>query len=231
LITRHLIIPLAVAALIPVGQAAAQGAFPAPLPGQVKTNDSPFPPVKNDPAFPPVNGSAPAASVGAPPVSPFPSAGAPAFGGGGGFQRPMAGPPQGGPPDACMKNFVPLREDAERRGKAIKAASDRKASPEEACRLIGEFGKAEIKMIKYVEAHASECGIPAQIADQLKSGHKGTETLQAKVCKVAEQMKQRGPAGPTLSDVLGSSAALPEANATKKGGSAFDTLTGNVLTR
>jgi hypothetical protein len=130
-----------------------------------------------------------------------------------------------------MKNFVPLREDAERRGKAIKAASDRKASPEEACRLIGEFGKAEIKMIKYVEAHASECGIPAQIADQLKSGHKGTETLQAKVCKVAEQMKQRGPAGPTLSDVLGSSAALPEANATKKGGSAFDTLTGNVLTR
>jgi hypothetical protein len=30
---------------------------------------------------------------------------------------------------------------------------------------------------------------------------------------------------------LGSSAALPEATPKKKGGSAFDTLTGNVLTR
>ena len=40
-----------------------------------------------------------------------------------------------------------------------------------------------------------------------------------------------GPAGPTLSDVLGSSAALPEATPTKKGGSTFDTLNGNVLAR
>jgi hypothetical protein len=31
--------------------------------------------------------------------------------------------------------------------------------------------------------------------------------------------------------VLGSSAALPEANTAKKGGSTFDTLNGNVLTR
>ncbi len=35
----------------------------------------------------------------------------------------------------------------------------------------------------------------------------------------------------SLSEVLGSSAALPEANAGKKGGSTFDTLNGNVLTR
>jgi hypothetical protein len=48
---------------------------------------------------------------------------------------------------------------------------------------------------------------------------------------VAEQAKTRGPAGPSLSDVLGSSAAMPEATATKKGGSTFDTLNGNVLTR
>jgi hypothetical protein len=227
LIIRHLIVPLAVTVLtISVGQAAAQGAFPAPLPGQqIQTND---------PAFPPVNG-APSAGVGASPSSPFPSAGAPAFGGGGGgggFQRPMsAAPPQGGPSDACMKNFVPLREEAEKRGKMIKAASDRHAPPDEACKLISNFGEAEVKMIKYVEAHASSCGIPAQVTDQLKNGHKGTEQLRQKVCNVAQQMQQRGPAGPTLSDVLGSSAALPEANASKKGGSAFDTLTGNVLAR
>ncbi|MET0221221.1 MAG: hypothetical protein ABW213_11235 [Tardiphaga sp.] len=222
---RHLIVPLALTALtLSVGQAAAQGAFPAPLPGQIQTND---------PAFPPVNG-APRAAVGAPPASPFPSAGAPAFGGGGaGFQQPMSAPAQGaGPADACMKNFIPLREEAEKRGKMIKAASDRHAPPEEACKLISNFGEAEVKMIKYIQAHAASCGIPAQIADQLKNGHKGTEALRAKVCNVAQQMQQQQrSAAPTLSDVLGSAAALPEANAAKKGGSAFDTLTGNVLTR
>jgi hypothetical protein len=142
-----------------------------------------------------------------------------------------AAPQGGGPSDACMKNFVPLREEAEKRGKMIKAASDRHAPPDEACKLISNFGQAEVNMIKYVESHAASCGIPAQVTDQLKNGHKGTEQLRQKVCNVAQQMQQRGPAGPTLSDVLGSSAALPEANASKKGGSAFDTLTGNVLAR
>ena len=130
-----------------------------------------------------------------------------------------------------MRGFVPLREEAEKRGKLIKAASDRRAPPDEACKLIGNFGQAEIKMIKYVEAHAAKCGIPPQISEQLKNGHKNTETMQQKVCSVAQQQQQRGPAGPSLSEVLGSSAALPEANTTKKGGSTFDTLNGNVLTR
>ena len=113
----------------------------------------------------------------------------------------------------------------------IKAASDRKASPEEACKLIGSFGQAEIKMIKYIESNAAKCGIPQQVADQLKNGHKQTDAMQKKVCGVAQQAQQRGPAGPSLSEVLGSSAALPEATATRKGGSTFDTLNGNVLTR
>ena len=129
-----------------------------------------------------------------------------------------------------MKGFVPLREEAEKRGKLIKAASDRHAPPDEACKLIGNFGQAETKMIKYVESHAAKCGIPPQIPEQLKNGHKNTENLLKKVCAAAQQA-QRGPAGPSLSEVLGSSAALPEATPTKKGGSTFDTLNGNVLAR
>jgi hypothetical protein len=130
-----------------------------------------------------------------------------------------------------MKGFVPLREEAEKRGKLIKAASERHATPDEACKLIKNFGESEIKMIKYVESHAAKCGIPPQIADQLKNGHKNTDGMQKKVCAVAQQVQQKGPAGPSLSEVLGSSAALPEATATKKGGSTFDTLNGNVLSR
>jgi hypothetical protein len=222
LIIRRLIIPLTVAV---VGAHAspgwAQGAFPAPLPGQAApTNASPFPPV---------SGAAPTASVGAAPSS-FPVQGAAPVAGSA-FERGPAPPTQAGPSDDCMKAFVPLREEAEKRGKLIKAASERRAPPDEACKLIGNFSQAEIKMIKYVEANAAKCGIPPQIADQLKNGHKNTESMQKKVCAVAQQQQQRGPAGPSLSEVLGSSAALPEATPTKKGGSTFDTLNGNVLSR
>ncbi len=99
--------------------------------------------------------------------------------------------------DDCMKGFAPLREEAEKRGKLIKEASERHASPVEACKLIGSFGQAEIKMIKYIEANAEQCGIPPRIADQLKTSHKKTETMQQKVCRIAQQQEQRrAPAGP-----------------------------------
>ena len=125
-----------------------------------------------------------------------------------------------------------MREEAEKRGKMIKAASERHALPDEACKLIKNFGQAEIKMIKYVESHAAKCGIPPQISDQLKLGHKNTESMKSKVCAVAQQVQQRGPAGPSLSEVLGSSAAIPEATPIKhSGGGIFDTLEGNVLER
>jgi hypothetical protein len=216
LIIRRLIVPLAVAVVtVYAGQTFAQGAFPAPLPGQAApSNASPFPPVNGASAPPssfPVTGAAPIT--------------------GSAFERAPAPPSQAGASDECMKGFVPLREEAEKRGKLIKAAGERHAPPDEACKLIGNFGQSEIKMIKYVESHAAKCGIPSQIADQLKNGHKNTESMQKKVCAVAQQAQQKGPAGPSLSEVLGSSAALPEATATKKGGSTFDTLNGNVLAR
>jgi hypothetical protein len=101
------------------------------------------------------------------------------------------------PPGECMSGFVPLREEAENRGKLIKAASDRHAPAVETCKLIGNFGQAEIKMIKYVEANTSKCGIPPQTSDQLKNGHKNTENMLQKVCAMAQQVQQRGPSGPT----------------------------------
>jgi hypothetical protein len=124
-----------------------------------------------------------------------------------------------------------LREDAEKKGKLIKQASDRHAPSQEACKLIRNYSAAEVKMIKYVESNSAKCGIPAQVADQLKAGHKGTEGLEQRVCNIAEQVQKRGPAGPSLSEVLGSSASAPEATASRKGGSTFDTLNGNVLQR
>jgi hypothetical protein len=225
LIIRRLLVPLTVAVVaFHAGDAVAQGAFPAPLPNQGVQ--------PNDPAFPPVNGAAPSASVGTS-SSAFPSAGAaPVMGGGGaGFGPPPAAGPSQAAGEACMKEFMPLREEAEKRGKMIKAASDRHAGPDEACKLIKNYSQAEVKMLNYVQSHQAKCGIPSQIGDQLKAGHKNTEALEVKVCNVAQQMQQRGPTGPSLSEVLGSSTAVPEATVAKKGGSTFDTLNGNVLAR
>ena len=206
---NRLIVPLTLAVLsATAGSALAQGGFPAPLPGQAAAP-------ANDPAFPPVNGAKPTASVGGAPASPFPSAGAaPMMGGGGSFAQP-APPSQmggggGGPSQACMNGFLPLREDAEKKGKMIKAASDRHAPPDEACKIIGNYSAAEIRMIKYVEINAAKCGIPGQVADQLKAGHRNTEGLLQKVCGIAEQIKARGSAGPSLNELLDSTASSPD---------------------
>jgi hypothetical protein len=237
---RQLIAPLLVAAVaFHAGQVLAQGAFPAPLPGKAGT--------VNDPAFPPVNGAAPASSLSNAPAAPafgnapmppsFGNAPAPAsFPGAGGSpmgNSPFAAPPtRGGPPDDCMREFLPLRQEAEKRGQALKMASEKHLGPDVACKLIGNFIQAEVKMIKYVEVNSARCGIPPQIFEQLKKGHKGTESMQEKVCNAATQAQKQGPVGPTLSDVLGSAAALPEATVAKKsGGNTFDTLSGNALTR
>ena len=175
MIVRRLIAPLAAAFVtLHTGQAGAQGAFPAPLP---------------DPSLP------------APKVSlPFPPVGtAPLIGGALGVP-----PPSSGASEVCMKDFTPLREEAEKRGKLIKAASERKAPPDEACKLIAAFGEAEVKMIKYVDLNAAVCGIPQRIADQLKAGHKNTETLREKVCAVAQQVvRQRSPDGPAQINDIG----------------------------
>src|ERR1700712_1987842 len=207
----RLMVSLTVAvATFHAGHAFAQGAFPAPLPnGQMAQPAASSP--ATDSAF--TRGAAPVAGPGF---------------GGAGPQPPSGGPPGG---DACMKAFLPLREDAEKRGKAIKAASERHAPPDEACKLIKNYSAAETKMIKYVENNAAKCGIPPQISDQLKTGHVNTEKMQNQVCNMAQQVANQKPAGPSLSDVLGTSAALPEAQSVKKGGSTFDTLNGNVLTR
>jgi len=155
--TRRLIVPVAFAAMtLPVTQVFAQGAFPAPLPGQ-----SGAPTSSPAPLFPPANVETPR--------------------------------------DTCMKEFVSLREEAEKRGQLIKAAGKRHARPDETCKLLGNFLQSEIKMIEYIEANSARCGIPPEIADRIRTGHKNTETMKIKVCKAALEAQSRGP---SLSEVL-----------------------------
>jgi hypothetical protein len=129
-----------------------------------------------------------------------------------------------------MKQILPLRDETQKRGLAIQAASKRKAPPQEACKIIQEFVKAEQRFVSFISAKQTACQIPPDVPKQLKANHAKSEELQRKVCAAAEGAPQGGSAGPTLSDVIGSP-TVPEAPAKRTGGSTFDTLNGNVLTR
>ena len=58
--------------------------------------------------------------------------------------------------ESCTRDFAPLREDAEMKGRLIRAAAARHAPAAESCGLIRNYGQAEIKMIDYVEANATQ---------------------------------------------------------------------------
>ena len=139
-------------------------------------------PVLAQAAFPaPLPGQAdvPAANGGAPPASP-----------GGGVA------PSNRASDACAQEYTPLRDEAEKQRKLISASRDRKAPPVEICRLIENYGQAEIKIIKYVEANAAKCGFTPQLGEQLKANHERTNDLRTRVCTIAQEASRRLPAGP-----------------------------------
>ena len=150
--------------------AQAPSPFPAPLPGEQTTS-----PLATFPTSP--NASAPPFSSTAPWPDPPPA-----------------------PDNPCVGEFRPLRAEAERRGQLLRAASERHAAPEEACRLMGEFIAAEVKMMKYVELKGSACGIPRNIMDQLNSGHKHSEDMRTRICTAAAATRKRWPEGTVTTD-------------------------------
>ncbi|HVZ54437.1 MAG TPA: hypothetical protein VG986_20900 [Pseudolabrys sp.] len=140
-------------------------------------------------------------------------------------QAPQQASPwtQQAPP--CLQEFSKLRDETEKRGLAIKHASERRAPPKEACQLLIAFTGAEAKMLKYALDNQAACGIPPQIITSIKQGHAKSDELRVKVCRVAaEQPAQRGP---TLSDAL--SAPVTSSRNIRTGRGTFDTLTGAPL--
>jgi hypothetical protein len=94
---------------------------------------------------------------------------------------------------SCLKAFIPLREDAERKGKMIKVARERHSPAEQTCKLINSYHTAEVKMIKYLEANSVQCGTQpsASLLEQLKAGHRNTEGLRNRTCALAQRMVRR----------------------------------------
>lgn len=136
--------------------------------------------------------------------------------------------PQGPPPQMspCVQEFVRLRADTEKKANAIKMASERKASPKDACNLFNVFSTAEEKLIKYANDNAAWCGIPPQLLDGMAKGHARTTEMRTRICRIAATAPA-APRGPSLSDAL--TAPVTSSSNIRTGGGTFDTLTGSPL--
>jgi hypothetical protein len=148
-----------------------------------------------------------------------PGAGGPGAGG-------FGGPPSG-PPPKCQA-LLSIRDELQKHGQAIEQANSKKADVKVACRLFRNYIAAEGKMLKMLETDGPGCGVPPQVNQQVRGSHAKAQQIGKQVCDAAA----RGPApsGPTLSDALGTSPALPSTNE-KKGAGTFETMTGNPFAR
>jgi hypothetical protein len=142
---------------------------------------------------------------------------------------PRFGPPVGqpaGPPPACQQ-LMALRDETQKNGLAVQAASKRKATPVEACKLFTTFVASESKFVRGLEENKAQCGVPDEIIKRSKVEVEQVTKIKTQICEMAAQGPQN--AGPSLSDALNSTPTLPDSTNTKPNTGTFDTLMGNPL--
>jgi hypothetical protein len=132
------------------------------------------------------------------------------------------------PPQVCQ-DLLATRDEAAKHGQALHAAGQKKAGPEELCKLFKAFLASEGKMVKGLEQNSSTCGVPPDVLKQVKASHEKAAQVGKSVCDAAAQGPR--PSGPSLSDALGTTPVVPDTTNTPKKGGTFDTLTGSPLAR
>ncbi len=140
-------------------------------------------------------------------------------------QAPFGAPQQ--PPPACQQ-LMTYRDETAKHGQVLQAAGKKKAPPEELCKLFKAFISAETKFLKGLQDNQSVCGVPPEVINQAKAGHSKAMETAKHVCDAAAQGPPK-PAGPSLSDALGTTPLVPDANS--RGMGTFDTLSGSPLAR
>src|SRR5262249_29976028 len=157
-----------------------------------------------------------------PPSMGSPSMGSPSMG------SPSMGPgPSAGMPP-CMQQFLPLRQEAEKRADVLQTGINKKKAAPELCQLFRNFFEAEAKVVKFAVANQAGCGIPPDAVAKMKKNHAKTNEVREKVCSAAQQ--KSAPAGPNLGEALGFG-SLPNAETTRAGTGTLDSLSGNPLAR
>jgi hypothetical protein len=124
----------------------------------------------------------------------------------------------------CANEILPLREQVQKDGLAVKAAIDKKDRGE-ICSTLKRFTAAEAKFVKFMEDNQAWCAIPPEVIPQLKKNQANGIKLRGKACAPGTAAGAPAvPAGPGLSEALGTSRG--PTGKTKAGTGTFDTLTG-----
>lgn len=129
-------------------------------------------------------------------------------------------------PSQCNA-FMPLRDDAQQKAAAVRAATEHKAERKEVCALVTRFATAEAAVVKFLEANKTWCGIPDEAVKAAKTGHERTLKFRTVACSEAPAAQ---PKAPTLSDAIATPSVDSAAN-TKTGRGTLDTLSGNPLAK
>jgi hypothetical protein len=122
----------------------------------------------------------------------------------------------------CANDIMPLRQQVEKDGAAVKAAIEKKDRAE-ICNALKRFTATEAKFVKYMEEHGAWCGVPPEVMPQLKKNQAHAIKLRGQAC-AAGAAGPAIPAGPGLSEALGTTRA--PTGKIKSGTGTFDTLSG-----
>jgi hypothetical protein len=147
-----------------------------------------------------------------------------------GMPMPGQAPPQQQQMPPCFAEFAPIKAEAEKRGMAVKVATEKKEKPsrEEVCTLMKRYSDAEANVLKFIKANSAKCGIPPDAASQMSANHARTVKTVTGVCSGGGGPAK--PTGPGLSEALGTTRGGTLDPLAPNNGT-LDTLTGNVLSR
>jgi hypothetical protein len=148
------------------------------------------------------------------------------------FAPPASGSAPG-PAVDCQGTVNSLMSQRDQAGKALQAANKRKADAKVACGLLRNYVGVESKMLKFLRANKTTCGVPDNFLKQLADAHAQSSQMSTKVCQVAANGGGGGaPRTPSsgLSEALGVNTIGGNATG-EKPSAVFDTLHGNVLSQ
>ncbi len=87
---------------------------------------------------------------------------------------------------SCSKGFSPLYGEVAKKKWLLQHGSGR--SPADTCKLVDQYRRAELKLTEYLTSEgATQCGITASFANQIKGDYKRTQAYRDRVCLDAKQ--------------------------------------------
>src|SRR5579872_3182566 len=86
-------------------------------------------------------------------------------------------------------SFIKLRDDAQHKAMAVRAAMEKKADRKDICTLVQRYYAAESVVVKFLEENKTWCGIPEQAIKAAKDNHEHTLKFRTAACSEAPAAK------------------------------------------